>query len=203
MNLRILFFGLTVLAYLQSCSSMSLQVVSEPEQASVYVKKGKVFRKIGETPLSISARELGTAAPYNLQIQKQGYQTEQILIDERVLSASAEIYTNLKKTSEAEGLRGLASVGSQSAETERSLATIQSQLLQKNYDQAETLARGFLTANPFSAVGWNLLANSFLLQNRNNEALQAYQKAYEFDPENKETEKMIQYLKVTPQNRGR
>lgn len=202
MFLRLITVSLFSCLILVACSNMTLSVQSEPEKATVFLKDGIKLKKLGETPLRLTSDELGRGANYSLVIKKEGFQTEQVLIEKRTLKAKAEVFASLQRSSE--NGRGLASEqGGDVEEQQRSLASIQSQLIQNNYKQAEILARSFVDQNPYSAVGWNLLANSYLLQNRNQQALQAYLKAYEFDPNNQDTKKMIEHLGATPPRRER
>jgi tetratricopeptide (TPR) repeat protein len=181
---------------------MTLQITSNPEKADVFIREGKILKKLGETPLRVTADELGDRAPYNLVIQKPGFQSEQLLIERRTLSARAEVYASLDKLN-SEEQRGVASFGLNSPNHERAIASIQAQLFRKDYRQAELLARDYVKDNPFSPVGWNLLGNAYLMQNRNSDALGAYQKAYEYDSSNQDTARMIEFLSETPRQRGR
>ena len=161
----------------------------------------KRLKKLGETPLALSQGDLGDSDLYNLSIQKEGYESHEFILERRTLNAKAEIFANLQKLQETQGL--VQSEGGIGEKQQRRLASIQSQLLQNNFEQAEVLARNFLDANPYSAVGWNLLGNAYLLQNQNQLALKAYSRALEFDPENQDTQKMVQFLRVEPLRRDR
>lgn len=184
-----------------SCSSMTLSVNSEPTEAAVYIKDGKKLKKLGVTPLQVEASTMREYDQYNLSIQKEGFQSHDIMIDRRILSADAKVFANLQKKSSKE--LSQEGTGGRFDKQQRSLASVQSQLLQKNYPQAEILAKSFLGENPYSPVGWNLLGNAYLLQNRNAAALEAYQQALEYDPENKDTIKMVEYLSGIPVRRDR
>ncbi len=187
---------------LGSCSSMTMMVESEPQQATVYLKDGKKLKKLGETPLELSARDFPNSEHFNFSIQKEGYQPQDVLIDKRSMSAEAEVFATLQKLPQMNEQTGLLSQDT-TASQQRSLSSIQSQLLSNNHSQAEVLARGFLNKFPYSAVGWNLLGNAYLLQNRNQQALESYRRALEYDPDNQDTQKIIQFLQVTPTRRSR
>ncbi len=195
-------FLVLILMVFVSCSTMSLTIKSDPEKATVYIREGKLLKKVGETPIRVTARELGGAAPFNLVIRKEGFQTEQLLVEERTLAADAQIYASLKRATEDSG-RGVASLKHSSGDLQRSIASIQAKLIQNNYQEAELQAKGFVNTNPYSAVGWTLLGNAYVLQNKNQLALEAYQKANTFDPDNPDTVKMIEFLGNIPERRGR
>ena len=193
-----LFLGLLIPAR----SSMNLKINSYPDKATVYLNNGKERKKLGVTPLEIPSQELGSASSYNILIEKEGFQVESVLLERRTMKARAEIYANLKKLQNQES-NGRNVASEEVGEQQRQLASIQTLLLKNNYQQAENQAQTFVNQHPFSPVGWNLLGNSYLLQNRNSEALKAYRKAYEYDPGNQDTEKLIKFLQQKPLRRER
>lgn len=185
-----------------ACSSMTILVESDPPEAEVFIKNGKASKKLGVTPLQINANDIAGFEKYNLLIQKDGYQSYEVLIDKRAVSATTEVAATLQKINSTTGTTDKVA-DSQVEFQHRAIASIQSQLLQNNYSQAEVLIKDFLNTNPFSPVGWNLLGNAYVLQNRNQEALEAYTRALEYDPEDKDTKKMVERLTYQPEKRGR
>ncbi len=185
-----------------SCSSMTLEVTSEPDKATVYIKEGTRKRSLGETPLKIQEGQLPEATHYNLLIEKEGFQAESVVIESRSMKTRAKVFASLKKLSSDTLMAGNSSGGNTDVQ-QRKLASIQLQLLKNNYSQAENAAKEFVTENPYSAVGWSLLGNAYILQNRNSEAQKAYQKALHFDPNNKETQDILNFLQQEPTRRSR
>jgi predicted Zn-dependent protease len=192
---------LTLFILFVSCSTMTLNIDSEPPKANVFVKEGQKLKKIGETPMTISSENLKEFKQYNISIQKEGYKSHEVLIDKRALSAKANISATLQKDLSTQNMQTNNTYMGES--NQRSLASIQTELLNNNYSQAEVLAKTFLNDNPYSPVGWNLLGNAYLLQNQNGLALEAYTKALSYDSENQDTQKMIEYLKGSPVRRDR
>ena len=71
------------------------------------------------------------------------------------------------------------------------VASIQSNLYKRNYDSAQSLAQNLVSEYPSFAVGWSLLGNAYYLQQRHQDALAAYYKALEFDPDNIEVQNLV------------
>lgn len=197
---RISILVIAVLVVLCSCSTLKIQVDSDPAGADVYLKEGKKLKNLGTTPVKIEPSNLGGLDNIQLLIKKEGYQSHSIFMANTTLSSDAEVFASLQKSEIADGKAG--AVAESSPDVQRSLASIQTELIKKNYQQAEVLAKTFLDKSPFSPVGWNLLGNAYLLQNRNQEALSAYEKALIYDPENKETQMILRYLQTQPVRRN-
>lgn len=185
---------------------MSIQVESQPEGADVYVQSQKKLKKVGVTPVALSSDDIGENN-INIVIKKEGFEPHTVLFEKRALSAQAEIYAELNPSTNNPNARGMASVeGSADKNLDRitrTVASIQSQLLQNNYQSAEGMAQDLVNEFPYNAVAWNLLGNAFYLQNRQQEALQAYYKAMEFDPNNQETQNLINKLENKPTRSNR
>lgn len=201
MNYKTILFVLMAVILPMACANLTVTIDSEPKNAEVFLKDGKRQKSLGQTPLQIDQNQLGNQSSYNIEIRKEGFQSQAFLIEKRSINAQAEIFANLQEVPKLPNLQG--QLDQNSSGQHRGLATIQAQLLTKNYQQAEVLAREFVDANPFSPVGWSLLGNSYLLQNRNQEALDSYKKALEYDPENVDTIKLVDFLNSTPARRER
>lgn len=196
-----------IFVLLSSCSSLDLKVNSDPQQASVFVKDGIKKIKVGETPADIPYRNLPDLKNYVIVVEKEGYSPYEIVLEKKNFSARADIYAQLESKPQVTAEREVASLQKAQNETialnQRTISQIQALLLKTEYEQAESALRNFLLNNPESAVGWSLLGNSFLLRNRNQEALEAYYKALEYDPDDAETQKLVQKLTEQPLQRGR
>ncbi len=188
-----------VLVTLSSCSTLKIQVDSDPSGANVYLKEGKKLKNIGVTPVEINPSMIAGKDDVQLLLKKEGYQNHSILMANTSLTSQAEVFASLQKLEKMEST--MVAEGA-SIETQRSLASIQTELINKNYQQAEVLAKFFLDKSPYSPVGWNLLGNAYLLQNKNQEAQQAYERALQYDPENKETQMILNHLQTQPGRRN-
>lgn len=192
--------------FVVSCSSsMKVDILSDPPQATVYLKSKKKMKKLGQTPLNLDSNKLRGDKGFHFVIAKEGYRPENVLIEKRSFPAQGEIFTKLEPFSVSTGNSG-GSRGNFTGKVQkisRTVASIQSQILQKNFQQAEVIARDLINEYPYFAVAWNLLGNAYYLQRKHKEALQAYYKALEFEPENKETKQLIDRIERVPERGDR
>ena len=192
-----------------SCSSMQMKIESEPSEATVYLKDGQKVKKLGVTPLNISSDQYSDVENFHLRIEKEGYRSHEIIVDKRSVSSRAKIFASMNKeeleNNSSNGINSNTSspISLSQAQQHRGLASIQSLLLQSQYAQAEVIARQFVVDNPFSSVGWSLLGNAYLLQNKNSLALESYQKSLEYEPENEDTRRIVERLKNNTPQRSR
>ncbi len=192
-----------------SCTSMQMKIESEPSEATVYLKDGQKIKKIGVTPLNINSEQYNDVENFHLRIEKEGYKSHEIIVDKRSVTSRAKIFASMNKMDLENNASNNASTGSSNpisliqAQQHRGLASIQSLLLQSQYAQAEVIARQFVVENPFSSVGWSLLGNAYLLQNKSSLALEAYQKSLEYEPENEDTRRIVERLKNDTPKRSR
>jgi tetratricopeptide (TPR) repeat protein len=191
------------------CSSI-VKVDSEPSEATVYIKEGQRLKKIGQTPLNLDYQSFSHLKSFQLRIEKEGYRPQEMLVDNRGLGVTSEIFTTMElskgENTDVEINAGEAlskSISVYQAQQHRGLATIQSQLNANEFFQAEVSARQFVSENPFSSVGWALLGNAYYLQNKSDQALDAYRKSYEYDPENVSVKKIIDHLSRNTPTRSR
>jgi len=194
---------------LASCSNMLMKIESEPSEATVYLKDGQKMKKLGVTPLNINSDQYNNVENFHLRIEKNGYKSHEIIVDKRSVSSRANIFASMNKENLVNNFQNGStplstnSAALSQAQQHRGLASIQSLLLQSQYAQAETIARQFVVDNPFSSVGWSLLGNAYLLQNKNALALESYQKSLDYDPENEDTRRIVDRLKSNTPQRSR
>lgn len=190
-NLLILFFVVA------SCASYDLKINSEPKGAKVFIKSEKEKTEVGVTPMAL-ASQYKNQDSYQFVIEKEGYHPQTVVIEKRSFSAEAEVFANLKKVETLEVQLNDPKVKGELQRVTRKIATIQSELIKRNYNNAEGMAKDLLNEYPYFAVGWNLLGNSYYLQNKHSDALGAYKRALEFEPENMETKNLIQSIENVP-----
>lgn len=195
--MKILNSILFVFLFLVSCSSYDLKINSEPKGAKVYIKSDKDKTEVGMTPM-VLAPQYKDQASYQFVIEKEGFHPQTVVIEKRSFAAEAEVFANLKKIETLEVQLNDPKVKGELQRVTRKVASIQSELIKRNYENAEGMAKELLNEYPYFAVGWNLLGNSYYLQNKHSDALGAYKRALEFEPENIETKNLIQKMEDVP-----
>ncbi len=188
---------LFVFLFLVSCSSYDLKINSEPKGAKVFIKSDKDKTEVGTTPM-VLAPQYKDQPSYQFVIEKDGFHPQTVVIEKRSFAAEAEVFANLKKIETLEVQLNDPKVKGELQKVTRKVASIQSELIKRNYVNAEGMAQDLLNEYPYFAVGWNLLGNSYYLQNKHQDALAAYRKALEFEPENIETKNLIQKMEDVP-----
>lgn len=197
-----IFFSLLALCFV-GCTSMEVTFESEPTGANVYLNEGKIRKKIATTPQMVDLAEVQSLDSYSLLVSKPGYADHSLLLESRAIPSVGEVFVELAPLANN---RDIASTDGASPhhdyelnqkidQVSRKIASIQGQLLRKNFNQAEVLAQELVNENPNLGVGWSLLGNAYYLQSRKQEALSAYEQALQYDPENKETQLMIKKIR--------
>lgn len=188
---------LILFAMLISCSSYDLKINSEPKGAKVFIKSEKEKTEVGVTPMVLSPEHKNKES-FQFVIEKEGFHPQTVVIEKRSLAAEAEVFANLKKIETVEVQLNDPNVKGELQKVSRKVASIQSELIKRNYSNAEGMSKELLNDYPYFAVGWNLLGNAYYLQNKHSDALGAYKKAYEFEPDNLETKNLIDSLQTLP-----
>lgn len=188
---------LILFAVLTACSSHELKISSEPKGAKVFIKSDKEKTEIGITPMML-ANEYKNTDSYQFIIEKEGFLPQSVIIEKRSFNSEAEVFANLKKIETLEVQLNDPNVKGELQKVTRKVASIQSELMRHNYTNAENMSKDLLISYPYFAVGWNLLGNSYYLQNKQSEALSAYKKAIEFEPDNEDTKNLIQSIENIP-----
>lgn len=180
-----------------SCSSYDLKINSEPKGATVFIKSEKEKTEVGMTPM-VLAPQYKDKDSYQFVIEKEGFHPQTVVIEKGSFGAEAEVFANLKKVETLEVQLNDPKVKGELQRVTRKVASIQSELIKRNYANAEGMSKELLNEYPYFAVGWNLLGNAYYLQNKQGDALGAYKKALEFEPENMETKNLIQNIENVP-----
>lgn len=188
---------LFVFIFAISCSSYDLKINSEPKGAKVFLKSEKEKTEVGLTPM-VLAPQYQDKESFQFIIEKDGFHPQTVVIEKRSFGAEAEIFANLKKVEALDVQLNDPKIKGELQRVTRKVASIQSELIKRNYSNAEGMAKELLTEYPYFAVGWNLLGNSYYLQNKQGDALGAYKKALEFEPENVETKNLIENIENVP-----
>jgi tetratricopeptide (TPR) repeat protein len=122
----------------------------------------------------------------HLQVSSDSYIPEHILVPRSKISTNSSLFVRLRYSYE--------DLNASMNELAKNIATIQWLISKKDLFEAQRRAE--LNANKFSqiSISWDLLGNTFYLQKNLVKALEAYKKSAELDPQNSETQKMIQHL---------
>jgi hypothetical protein len=172
-----------------SCSSSTLRVESQPEGADVFINiNGQSGKKIGQTPVNILESTVGNAdQPFQITVSRDGFQTESVLVPPTTFSRSTTLQMKMKEISSSSKLlndQALQKVASQTA---------QAQLLikSKDYEIAEQSLNILIAQYPGVATFHELEGNIHYLRRDLAKALASYKRAYELNPSNVDTQRMI------------
>ncbi len=202
MNKVLKFLILTITTMcLASCagglfSAPKIEVLSDPEGAEVTIVGGAGEQKVGKTPFFITGdhldREDGGAIHIN--VSKTGFLKEQIFIDSRWFGKKGSVKVKLipeanweEAYQDENAYKYLNDVASASAE-------IQAITVKGDLAKAEQMARSLITRYPRLSAGWNLLGNIHYMQRRVSDAIAAYRKSLDINPENKEVRQVLERL---------
>jgi tetratricopeptide (TPR) repeat protein len=177
------------------CASGKIQVLSSPPQAEVFVgKDGKAPEKLGETPLRLSTEELfsGASEYVHIEIRKDGYNPEGIVVPQAAFGMNVELSVKLKDDMSSLQVNGQAAL----QKVARGIASAQMQISQRNYDRAETTLNSLLAEFPQISIFHDLLGNVYYLKKDLKRALTSYEEALRLDPENTETERLVRRLRT-------
>jgi len=178
---------------------MALQVASDPPGADVLLHTPSGAQAIGKTPVTIPSDKLSYLNNgFTVEVAKEGYFQQKILVEKRAMSSSGEIVAKLAPHPKFDFKTGDTDVKAVIEEIARQVSTIQSSLLKREFAQAETLSKSLLARYPHLAVGWNLLGNAYFLQGRSDEAADHYRKALELEPGNQETRDILSRMNRAP-----
>jgi tetratricopeptide (TPR) repeat protein len=189
------FILIFLLILLASCSTGStIKVESNPEQVEVVVVTKESSKIIGKTPLLINEKELGIRGAYQVQLQKEGFKSQTILVPESNLPTESQIFGKLEKVASIEDSK---SKDLNNEELNKLTSGIANSLLlirQKNLTQAETILVTLSTQYPGIASIHELLGNIYYIQKDSTKARQAYSKAKDLNPNNPKVDQMLRKL---------
>lgn len=184
---------------LSGCASSGLNVQSTPEGADVLVvRPGQAPMKLGKTPLVVPSSSISGDSAAQLVLEKNGFGSQSVLLPNTMLPSRADVYVNMR-----ESALPLACVQQTEATNEvtRGVLQAQSEIIRKNYDNAETLLRNLALKYPNISVVFDLLGNVHYLKKDLGNALTAYEKSNELSPGNPETVRMVERLRIIRSNR--
>lgn len=176
------------------CAGSRLSVTSTPENADIQiVTRDRTFSKVGKTPADLdekNAPDLFTES-LQLQISKEGFQPQSVLIPRLPTGGFGKVHINLGETvlpkvcqAQEESLNEVA----------RGVAEASNLIQKKRYSEANLLLQNLTTKFNSVAVLHDLQGNAFYLQKDLIKALEAYKRSNALAPENPNTLRMIQRI---------
>ena len=181
-----------LLLTLTSCASIinagsQVELTSLPAGAEIWqIKSGSPLRKLGETPMILTTKEVSEldAEPTQLRMQKDGFRAQNILLNATPRSRT-QIYIKLDEVISEDKLL---------AELAKQIAEVQFLISKKDYAIAETQALQLTGKFPTISVAWDLLGNIYFIQKSYSKALSVYRKSLEIEPTNSGASRMVRRL---------
>ncbi len=184
-----------ILVVFAGCSTSKLIVQSLPAGATVTVmdEAGKI-RSLGQTPLSVELSDVfrsGTSFS-EIQIIKDDYSAETILLSKSSLPTNYEVSLNLKKNQQ--DLKSV-DILQKNESIAQKIAQANNLMNQKRYEEAEQIVSKFVLDYPNISVGYDYMGNIQYLKKDLKRALFYYEKGLHINPDNLETKEMVSKLK--------
>lgn len=184
---------LTVLSlFASACSTTKITFESNPIGANIYVTPmgSSVPKLVGQTPVQVMQdemnRETWGSGPAYIEVQKEGYVTEKVLITELSRIHTVMRFNLLPATQFKEG-REVDSIV-------EGVLQVQQLIKQKRYDEALTILKQMETKAPDVSVIYELQGAAYLAMNKIGEALVAYRLAIRYNPSNLDASRMKSYI---------
>ena len=188
--------GGTILASLMtSCASSQLFVESNPPGAEVsWVGMGNTRQKLGNTPLILTKANVPGlfSDQVQLTVSKDGYHGESFLIPPASGSIQGRVGATLQEDPVSKACQD--SVSSIIEATE-AVAQTQRLIYRKEYAEAERSLSQLTIKYPAVPVFYSLLGNVRYIQKDLSKALESYERAIALQPQNQETQRMIEKIK--------
>lgn len=176
---------------LYGCShSGKVKLISSPSGAYVESKNEKgIFVSLGQTPLEVSSDKF--EKPTAIRFTKEGHSDQNLLVvgDPNKL---IEISTELKQ--KEENSRSIESAN-RLEKLAREIVTSHNLIGQKRFREAELILQSLTREYPVVSVTYDLLGNIAYLEKNRPLALKHYEKSLKLNPENSETQNMVDRLK--------
>lgn len=186
---------ITALISLCSCGSAQLAVESDPIGAEISVSGPAVGRQIiGKTPMTLTKMNVPQLFSENLQISvsKAGYHGESFLVPQASGSIQSKIQATLSVDSVSKTCQDTTSAMNEATDA---VAQVQRLIYGKAYSEAEKALSGYTIKFSAVATFHSLLGNVYYLQKNVDKALESYMRANSLQPQNQETQRMIEKIK--------
>ena len=180
-----------VVLSLFGCASSKIKLHSEPREVEVFlVEANQAPKSLGSTPVNLESDDFnwGDSNSIQLRFQKEGYETENIILPKTKVTANFKINTfmqeekkNLACQDQSQSLRKVADA----------IAKSQNYIYKKQMAKAKILLESLIIDYPNLSVLYDLLGNVYYLEKDLKSSLEAYKKSLSLWPNNLETKRMI------------
>jgi len=196
-----------------------MQLTSIPEGSNVQLisNRGEI-KALGKTPLNMPTDQMfiNAANFANLRVEKDGYFSQSFIIPRSSIPNNHEISVSLEQKPEVKTEPAPAQTMTQTPPTpvavemdrcsqlskesltklSKGVAVVQSIILKREFEIAKVRLSGLIADFPYISVLYDLQGNIFYLQKNYNEAVLAYEKSLELEPDNMETAFIVKKLRV-------
>lgn len=180
---------------LGACSSSTLMVESTPEGAEVTViRLNRAALKVGNTPVTLQSLQNPEifSESFQVRVNKPGYAAETALIPTSALQTMTHLRFALVETKSGEGARP--DEQKSLNEISKGVAEAQRLVVKKDFAESRRILKELAERYPGVATLYILIGNTYYLDRDVANALEAYKKAQDLQPNNPETTKIIEKL---------
>jgi hypothetical protein len=185
-----------VMSLTTGCAVGSLRVNSTPPAADVYIAyEGEQPNKIGQTPLNLDSRLIdeGRGRYVSVMIKKDGYQTEALLVPTGLMRSSLDISSKLEEFKLPLQCQDQTSAVEKIG---RGIANVQSLVKTNALGEAQNKLMILIDEYPNISVLHDLLGNVHYINKNLDGALASYQKSLNLDPNNIDTQRMVNKIRT-------
>lgn len=194
-NTKVLTLSLPLILAACASSQNTLRVESDPVGADVFVNSaGQPSRKVGVTPISLTANELGeSSSSVEVLLVKTGYERERLVLPPSAYGRTGNLIIKLGAQESSNLCRD---TDLAVTKVSRGVAQIQGLVRNKNYSEAERILKSLSDEFPSVSVLYDLLGNVYYLMRDRSKALASYKKSLSLAPNNIETQNIIRRLEA-------
>jgi hypothetical protein len=186
---------LLALSTVLGCASGNLRVTSTPEKAEVFVAyEGEQPQKIGDTPLNLDSRLLENRRGkfVSLQVRKEGFQPETVLIPKLLMKSTIDVSTRLDEQRLPLQCQDMTVAIEKIA---RGIANVQTYINTNKVLDAQSSLTQLISEFPNISVLYDLMGNVHYINKNLEEALRSYEKSLRLNPGNTDTLRIAQKIR--------
>lgn len=183
-----------------SCAGVkTFKVLSEPSKAKVsyFESSQKTYLPLGESPVILDKKKIESLKGFGkdfliLRVQKSGYAVENLIID--TTTKNNIDYLLKLKPLESWANKEASSSSRLANNIARNVQNINRDILAKDLSEALKKTNKLIDQYPKANVFFDIKGSIFLLKGEENKALASFKKSLSLEPDNIETQKVIQVL---------